>query len=84
MLIDSHCHLNMLDLTPFDGQLENVLDAGKKLNVEKFICVAVDLNHDQELKNIAENHQQVFITAGVHPSEAPGETVNFDLLKQQA
>ena len=27
MLVDSHCHLDRLDLEPFGGRIEGVLDA---------------------------------------------------------
>ena len=84
MLIDSHCHLNMLDLELHDNSMGVVLDKAKALGVEKLLCVAVDLEHDAELKNLAETYDNVFISAGVHPSDTPGTALDYHRLKQQA
>ncbi len=69
-LVDSHCHLNMLDLTQFDGQLDNVLAAAKQNGVERFLCVNVDRENQPEVISIAERYPEVFASVGLHPSEA--------------
>lgn len=84
MLIDSHCHLNMLDLKLHDNSMEVVLDKAKALGIEKLLCVAVDLEHDAELKSLAETYPNIFISAGVHPSDSPGKVLDYEKLKQQA
>ena len=38
MLIDSHCHLDRLDLTPYNGSLDALLDAAFEV-VERHIGV---------------------------------------------
>lgn len=72
MYIDSHCHLNMLDLTPYGGNLDNVLSAAQAKEVKYFLCVAVTLDDHSDLVNIAEKYNNVFISAGLHPNEKPG------------
>lgn len=84
MLIDSHCHLNMLDLSLHENNMDNVIAAANKLDVHKFICIAVDLTHDVELKQLAERYSSVYISAGLHPSELETEPLDLALLKQQA
>lgn len=69
MLIDSHCHLNLLDLTDYDGQISRVLEHAKKLGVTHFLCVSVDLENHAPLVKLSEEFSQVFISAGVHPNE---------------
>lgn len=39
MLIDSHCHLNFLDLSEFDQDMSKVLDLAKEQGVEQFLSV---------------------------------------------
>lgn len=73
MLVDSHCHLNMLDLSEFDGKLENVIEAAKNAGVEHFLCVAVQLDDHKTLREIAEKYNNVNISVGMHPNESPGE-----------
>ncbi len=84
MIIDSHCHLNMIDLNLFDNNMNNVLLAAKDLGVEKFLCVAVDLTHDEELKALADQFDNVYISAGLHPNESETTVLDIDLLKRQA
>ena len=43
MLVDSHCHLQLLDLNLFSGQLANVIAQAKKNGVGHLLCVAVNL-----------------------------------------
>lgn len=68
MLIDSHCHLNLLDLSDFDQQMDNVLNQAKDAGVEKMLCVSVDLDTYPELIKIAEKYPQVAISFGIHPN----------------
>lgn len=69
MLIDSHCHLDRLDLTPFDGKLENALNFARKRGVERFLCVAIDMENVHAVIDMANNHPDIYASAGVHPNE---------------
>jgi len=67
--IDSHCHLNRLDLTRYDGSLDRALDAARAAGVSRFLAVSVDLNDYEGLLAIAEQHADVGISVGAHPCE---------------
>lgn len=69
MLIDSHCHLNLLDLTPYNGDLSLALQAANQQDVQHFLCVCVDLEHFPDLIAIVEKYPQVWTTLGLHPTE---------------
>lgn len=71
-LVDSHCHLDRLDLTPFDHDLQKVFNQAKEKNVTTFLSVSVDLAEHQGLAKIADRYQNVYISAGQHPDEAAG------------
>lgn len=71
-LVDSHCHLDRLDLTPFDNDLQKVFDHAKEKQVTTFLSVSVDLAEHAGLAKIADLYPQVYISAGMHPDEAPG------------
>ena len=43
MLVDSHCHLDMLDLESFGGTIDGVLDAARANDVEHFLCVSINM-----------------------------------------
>jgi TatD DNase family protein len=75
MLVDSHCHLNMLDLAPFDGEMDALMQAAKDNGVGDMLCISVDKAHIDEVLAIAERYPHVFATVGIHPSEA----VNYEM-----
>lgn len=69
MLIDSHCHLDRLDLSAHQGSLAAALDAARAAGVQQFLAVAVDLDDHGRLMAIAREHPGVGISVGVHPCE---------------
>ena len=68
-LVDSHCHLNF---EPMDQQLDQVLHRAKENHVDFMLCVSVNLEHYPEVLALAEQHQNIFASVGVHPNEQSG------------
>lgn len=68
MLIDSHCHLNFIDLVDFDNNLDNVLAQARKNDVNHFLTVCVELSDYPILECIAATYPDVNISVGVHPN----------------
>ena len=75
MFIDSHCHLDRLDLQPFGLQLEQALDVARARGVRGFLCVDIDLDNFAAVKAIAESHPDVWCSAGVHPNAETTEVL---------
>ena len=71
MFIDSHCHLNRLDLTRHAGSIDQALTAARQVQVSAFLAVAVDLDEHAGLLQLAQRHADVGISVGVHPCEDP-------------
>jgi len=69
VFVDTHCHLTMLDLTPYDGNLDLALAQAREAGVSKFMSISVDLDDHIELAKIAARHADVGYTVGVHPCE---------------
>lgn len=67
MLIDSHCHLDRLDLAAHDGSLDNALDAARARGVGKFLCIGVDAANAPVVKQLAERYPDVWCSVGIHP-----------------
>ncbi|WP_341705933.1 TatD family hydrolase [Halopseudomonas sp.] len=67
MLIDSHCHLDRLDLTPYNGSLDALLDAARSRGVGKFLCIGVDADNAATVQELAERYADVFCSVGIHP-----------------
>lgn len=67
MLIDSHCHLDRLDLTAHGGSLDNALNAARARGVGKFLCIGVDAANAPVVKQLSEQHSDVWCSVGIHP-----------------
>lgn len=67
MLVDSHCHLDRLDLAAHDGSLDAALDAARACGVGQFLCIGVSADNAAAVKALAERYADVHCSVGVHP-----------------
>lgn len=67
MLIDSHCHLDRLDLSPYAGQLQPVIDRARQQGVTRILCVGTDMARCNAMLALIEPFPQVQASVGVHP-----------------
>ncbi|MDR3478775.1 MAG: TatD family hydrolase [Gammaproteobacteria bacterium] len=68
-LVDSHCHLDQLDLTLHDGKLENALESAKKQSVGHMLCVCITLADFPAVLQIANAYPHISASVGLHPNE---------------
>lgn len=83
-LVDSHCHLNLLNLEKYAGELASLIQAAEEHNVKKMLCVGIDLDHAQEVIDIAQQYENVYASVGVHPSEKCAVEPSIETLKKFA
>ena len=83
-LVDSHCHLDMLKLEKYQGDLSGVLNTANGLGVKNMLCVAVNLEDWPNMMNIVEQHDQVVASVGVHPCYTEVEEPDADRLVELA
>lgn len=69
MFIDSHCHLSDERLS---SQLDTVLAQMKTAQVGAALCVSTTLPDYEAVKKIIEQHDHIWGSVGVHPSECEG------------
>jgi TatD DNase family protein len=84
MLVDSHCHLDRVDLAPFGGSIDGVLAAAEAQDVGHFLCVSINMEDYPAMLAIAEAHGQVSASVGLHPNEQGGHDPDTDELVQLA
>ncbi|HDR3014244.1 TPA: TatD family hydrolase [Pseudomonas aeruginosa] len=81
MLVDSHCHLDRLDLAAHGGSLDAALDAARARGVGQFLCIGVSADNAQAVKALAERYADVHCSVGVHPLDLePGSAPALDWL----
>ena len=71
-LIDSHCHLDRLDLERLGGDLDSVLATAAEHGVSHMLCVSITLEDFPRVLQLAQRYPQVFASVGVHPNETDG------------
>lgn len=81
MLVDSHCHLDRLDLAAHDGSLDAALEAARGRGVRHFLCIGVSAANAAAVKGLAEQYADVDCSVGVHPLDLePGAAPVLDWL----
>ncbi|CAD5109024.1 TatD family hydrolase [Zestomonas carbonaria] len=81
MLVDSHCHLDRLDLATHGGSLDSALDAARACGVGHFLCIGVSADNAAAVKALAERYADVDCSVGVHPLDLePGAAPALDWL----
>lgn len=79
-LVDSHCHLNLLDLNYFQQDLSQLLAFAREQGVVHFLCVGIDLENIAEVLSIAEEFSDVSASVGIHPTQDLVEEPSLDQL----
>ncbi len=74
MLIDSHCHLDRLDLSPYNGDQTAAFAAAHAAGVAGMLCVAIDMDNIPAVLDIAKQ-DNIWASVGVHPLEDKGPEV---------
>lgn len=67
MFIDSHCHLDRIDLARHDGSLAKLIDTAGQQGVSEMLCVAIDLHQFDEMYSKISAFENVYASAGIHP-----------------
>ena len=67
MLIDSHAHIQ---LDRFDADREVVLERAQEAGVHAILVIGFDIETSRGAIALAEKHDQVYATVGMHPHDA--------------
>jgi TatD DNase family protein len=68
MLIDSHCHLDRIDLAPYQNDFSCFMDAATRSQIEYLLCIAIDLEAYPAMLALVDGYKQISVTVGVHPN----------------
>jgi len=80
MLVDSHAHLEMDE---FDGDREAVIQRARESGVECVITVGLNLEDSRRAVELAEKHDMIYASVGVHPHDVTSiDETTYDLLRK--
>jgi TatD DNase family protein len=73
MLVDSHCHLDFPD---FAGKVDDVVARARAAGVGVCVSIGTELKRFPGVRAIAEAHDNVWCSVGVHPHESEKELLD--------
>ena len=72
--IDSHCHLDMLDLSLYNNSFDALLKIIQGNNIDHMLCVSVDLDAWKNMAKLVQDYDNISLSVGVHPGAVPAKT----------
>ncbi len=83
MLIDSHCHLDRLDLTPYQD-FADLMTQTQQAGIQHLLCVAIDLVDYPAMLALVEPYPFISVSVGVHPNTQDQPEVSIAQLVELA
>ncbi len=84
MLVDSHCHLDCIDLSEFDNNFDNLIQQTQDAGVEHMLCVSINLKQYPEMLDKVRSYQNISVSAGMHPMADESDEFSVDYLTELA
>lgn len=72
MLIDSHCHLDRIDLSPYQNDFSCFMHEAANNQIEHLLCISIDLEAYPAMQYLVSPYPQISLTVGVHPNVQEG------------
>ena len=67
-LVDSHCHLDLIDLAPYDGSFSRMLQTNLDAGLDHLLWIGIDMENIESILRQVVLYPQTSATVGVHPS----------------
>lgn len=80
MFIDSHCHLDRIDLNDFDNSFSTLLSHIEQGQVERMLCVGINLQDYPAMRQLVQDQPQIDLSVGVHPCDAADHSAQLQQL----
>ncbi len=68
MLIDSHCHLDRIDLQPYQNDFASFMYEADNNQIEHMLSIAIDLESFPAMYGLVAAYPKISATVGVHPN----------------
>lgn len=78
MFIDSHCHLDLIDLAPYKNDFGCFMQAVENCHIQHMLCIAITLEAYPAMADLVKNYPAISLSVGVHPNEREGKDPSVD------
>ncbi|MCX7086563.1 MAG: TatD family hydrolase [Methylococcales bacterium] len=78
MFIDSHCHLDRIDLSPYQNDFACFVREAKQQQIDHMLCVAIDLEAFPSMAALVADYEMISLSVGVHPNAHEGHEPTVD------
>ena len=80
MFIDSHCHLDCIDLQAFENNFDTLISNIRQQQVDRMLCVSINLERYHPMRALVESYDFIDISVGNHPSDVNKHASELDEL----
>lgn len=80
MFIDSHCHLDRIDLAPYQNDFARFVAATEAAQIERMLCIGIELESYPKMMELVNPYSSISLSVGVHPNVTDGREPSVDQL----
>jgi TatD DNase family protein len=84
MFVDSHCHLDCIELAQFDNNFDQLIQRCNAAGVEHMLCVSIDMDRYPAMLELVRDYPTISISVGVHPMADEKQSLSTARLHQLA
>jgi len=84
VLVDSHCHLDCIDLSEFDNNFDKLIQDSLNAGIEHMLCVSINLQKYPAMLEKVRQYQNISVSAGMHPMADETDEFSVDYLTELA
>jgi len=84
VLVDSHCHLDCIDLAEFDNKFDNLIKHTLDAGVEHMLCVSINLKEYPKMLEKVRAYPTISVSAGMHPMADETDEFSIEYLTRLA
>lgn len=84
MFVDSHCHLDCIDLSDFNNSFDTLIQHSNDAGIEHMLCVAINLQKYPGMLDKVRRYPEISVSVGMHPMADESDDFNVDYLTELA
>lgn len=84
MFVDSHCHLDKIELDDFGNDFEAFHERCSQSGIEHMLCVSIDLESYPAMLELVSAYDNISVSVGVHPMADESQSLDSTRLHEFA